>query len=165
MGKRASIVLGMAGGLAWGLAALWIGARLVDLPVMALVPTVLVAFLAPGRVLAAMIGRLARHRFFDDGLIDGAPFVPGTPAARGQAVLTNTVEQIVLALCVWPAAAVLLGANGPGVIVTLGLSFALARLLFWAGYALSPPLRALGFAASFYPTVMVALWALAGLAW
>ena len=42
----------------------------------------------------------------------------------------------------------------------LGVAFAVARLAFWAGYHMAPPLRAFGFAATFYPTVLVALWAL-----
>ena len=53
----------------------------------------------------------------------------------------------------------ILTAEGPGVILCLGLGFAVARLAFWGGYHLSPPLRAFGFAATFYPTLLVAIWA------
>ena len=102
--------------------------------------------------------RLAQRRFFDDAIIDGEAF--SGAAAIDQRVLSNTVEQLVLAMAVWPAAAVLLGAEGPGVILVLGVAFAVARLAFWAGYHMAPPLRAFGFAATFYPTVLVALWAL-----
>ena len=89
-----------------------------------------------------------------------SPFERGSGADIDQRVLTNTTEQLVLGLCVWPAAAVILAGDGPGVIVVLGLNFAFARLLFWGGYHLSPRLRAFGFAASFYPTVLVAGWTL-----
>lgn len=158
MEKRKAIGMGMAGGAVWAVAVLVGAAVFVKLPVFALMPTIMTAFLAPGLVMAAMVGRLAQRRFFDDAIIDGQPLAGA--AAIDQRVLTNTAEQLVLALAVWPAAAVLLGAEGPGVILVLGIAFALARLAFWAGYHRAPALRAFGFAASFYPTVLVALWAL-----
>ncbi|WP_299848519.1 MAPEG family protein [uncultured Roseovarius sp.] len=160
MSKRASILIGMAIGLLWSAGMLWVAANFVTLPVFTLIPTIMTAFLAPGIVLLLMIGRLAQRRFFDHTIIDGAPFAPGSGAEIDQRVLTNTTEQLVLGLCIWPASAVILAGAGPGVIVVLGLNFALARLLFWGGYHLSPPLRAFGFAASFYPTVLVAGWTL-----
>ena len=49
---------------------------------------------------------------------------------------------------------------GGAVAIALGLGFALMRLLFWVGYHRAPPLRGLGFAGSFYPTVVAAIWAL-----
>ncbi|AHD00370.1 50S ribosomal protein L11 [Leisingera methylohalidivorans DSM 14336] len=107
-------------------------------------------------VLALIIGRIAQRRFFDDAIIDGDPFAPGSPAEIDQRVLTNTAEQLVLALAVWPFAAVALGG---AVVLALGLSFALMRVLFWAGCHLSLPLRGLGFAGTFYPTVIAAVWA------
>ena len=161
MTKQRQIAIGMSAGLLWGIAVLWIGARLINLPVFSLVPTIMTAFLAPGLVTMAMIGRLAQRRFFDEAAIDGQPFTG--PGAIDQRVLSNTVEQLVLALCVWPAAAVILADDGPGVVAALGLGFAVARLAFWGGYHLSPPMRAFGFAATFYPTVLVALWALVAL--
>jgi len=164
MDKRRTIAIGMAGGGLWAVLLLWIGGWHLTLPVFTLMPVIMTAFLAPGLVLLAVIGRLAQRRFFDDALIDGGPVPPGHPAALDQRVLTNTTEQLVLALAIWPAAAVLLGGQGPGVIMALGLGFAVARLVFWVGYHISPPLRAFGFAASFYPTVLVALWALGALA-
>ncbi|MDX1784715.1 MAG: MAPEG family protein [Roseovarius sp.] len=164
MTKRARIMIGMAAGGLWGLVLLWGAARYVVLPVFALMPTIMTAFLLPGLFMLAVVARLAQRRFFDDEIIDGAAFVPGSGGDIDQRVLTNTAEQLVLALCIWPAAAVLLGGQGPGVIASLGVGFFLARLAFWAGYHLSPPLRAFGFAATFYPTIFVALWALIRLA-
>ncbi|MEO3415607.1 MAPEG family protein [Roseovarius sp. CAU 1744] len=158
MTKRGLILVGMAAGLLWSVGLLWVAARFVSLPIFTLMPTIMTAFLAPGIVMLLMVGRLAQRRFFDDTIIDGAAFAPGSAADIDQRVLGNTAEQSVLALCVWPAAAVVLADHGPGVIVVLGLNFAFARLIFWAGYHLSPPLRAFGFAASFYPTVLVTLW-------
>lgn len=157
-GRRA-VLLAMAGGALWALGVLWLGAR-VRVPVFALVPAISLAFLGPGLVLAAMIGRMAQRRFFDLALIDGAHPAPGSGADIDRRVLANTVEQVALALCIWPALAVLLGTGGAGVVITLGVAFTAARLLFWAGYRRRPVLRGFGFAASFYPTVFAGLWAL-----
>ena len=157
MRRRPRILAGMAAGLAWAVAVLWIGGR-IPVPMAMMQPTLMGAAFGPGIVLMLMVGRLAQRRFFDDAIIDGEAF--SGAAAIDQRVLSNTVEQLVLAMAVWPAAAVLLGAEGPGVILVLGVAFAVARLAFWVGYHMAPPLRAFGFAATFYPTVLVALWAL-----
>ncbi|MDF1669831.1 MAG: MAPEG family protein [Roseovarius sp.] len=158
MGTRQRIAIGMALGALWSVALLWAAARFVQLPVFALIPTIMTAYLAPGLVMALMVGRLAQRRFFDDTIIDGQALT--NAAEIDQRVLRNTGEQLVLALCVWPAAAVMLSGLGPGVILCLGLGLAVARLAFWIGYHVSPPLRAFGFAASFYPTVLVGVWAI-----
>ncbi len=152
--KRPIILAGMLGGVVWAVATLVIGAR-IAVPIAIIQPVLMGAVFAPGLVLMAMIARMAQRRFFDDSLIDGQP--PAGAALIDQKVLTNTVEQLALALCIWPLAGFLLGA---GTVLVLGLAFALARLLFWVGYHLSPPLRGFGFAASFYPTVAAAGWML-----
>ncbi|KIC34441.1 MAPEG family protein [Leisingera sp. ANG-S5] len=155
--KRPRILIGMAIGALWGLLVVglpqWLGLPYIPAPIA--LPG---AFLAPGLVLVLIIGRLAQRRFFDDAIIDGEPFAPGSPAEIDQRVLTNSIEQLVLALAIWPFAAVTLGG---AVAIALGLSFAVMRLLFWGGYHLSPPLRGLGFAGTFYPTVIAGIWALA----
>ena len=158
METRRKIAVGMVAGAVWAVAVLIGAAIFVQLPVFALMPTIMTAFLAPGLVTIAMVGRLAQRRFFDEAIVDGGPLTGAAEIDRR--VLVNTTEQLVLAMAVWPAAAVLLGPEGPGVILVLGVAFAVARLAFWAGYHLAPPLRAFGFAATFYPTVLVALWAL-----
>ena len=156
-GKRRTILIGMAGGALWALAVVS-GPALLDIPYLPAPVALPGAFLAPGLVLAGMIARLAARRFFDDAVIDGADPAPGSPAWVDQRVLANTLEQLALALAVWPFVALTLGGAAA---IALGLSFALMRLLFWAGYHLSPPLRSLGFAGTFYPTVLAGLWALA----
>ncbi|WP_371226531.1 MAPEG family protein [Roseovarius sp. 2305UL8-3] len=162
MGKRQKIAAGMIAGLLWSIALLWGAATYVQLPVFTLMPTIMTAFLAPGLIMVAMVARLAQRRFFDDAIIDGTELRGA--AEIDQCVLRNTGEQLILALCIWPAAAVLLTGAGPGVIVCLGLGFFVARLAFWVGYHVSPLLRAFGFAATFYPTVLVAIWGLSRLA-
>lgn len=63
-----------------------------------------------------------------------------------------------LALCIWPAVGVGLGAQGQGVFVVMSLGFIVARGCFRFGShrALTPWI--IVFAASVYPTVMVVLW-------
>jgi len=154
--KRRRIALGMAAGALWALAVVWGGQRIDTgfLPINIVMP---IAMIAPGLVLLAVIGRLAQRRFFDDTLIDGQDFAPGSPAWIDQRVLVNTAEQALLALLLWPFVAITLGG---GLAVVLGVAFGVARLAFWIGYHRSPPARAFGFAATFYPTVLATLWAL-----
>lgn len=154
MQKRPRILIGMAAGLVWAVAVLWIG-RQIPVPMAMMQPTLMGAAFGPGVVLALMIGRLAQRRFFDDDTIDGQPLTGG--AAIDAKVLQNTVEQVVLALCIWPLVGFFLGA---GTVLALGIGFAVARVAFWVGYHVAPPLRAFGFAATFYPTVLAALWVL-----
>ncbi len=155
MNKRATIAIGMALGMAWGVALLWIASHLF-IPLTAGMALAL-AFFLPGLVAVAMIARLAQRRFFDDTIIDGHPLAPRSPAAIDRAVLANTVEQLALALCIWPLVTYI---SGPAVVLMLGLGFAIARILFWVGYHMAPPLRSFGFAGSFYPTVLAAFWAM-----
>ncbi|GHG99905.1 MAPEG family protein [Pseudodonghicola xiamenensis] len=154
--KRRSILIGMIAGALWAPAVVFAPA-LMGLPYLPAPVTLPGAFLAPGLVLALVIGRIAARRFFDDALIDGAEAALGSAAEIDQRVLRNTAEQLVLALAIWPFAALTLGG---AVAIALGLSFAAMRLLFWIGYRWSPPLRAFGFAATFYPTVLAGVWAL-----
>lgn len=154
MQKRPKILVGMAAGLVWAVAVLWIG-RQIPVPMAMMQPTLMGAAFCPGVVLVLMIGRLAQRRFFDDDTIDGQPLTGG--AAIDARVLQNTVEQVVLALCIWPLVGFFLGA---GTVLALGIGFAVARVAFWVGYHVAPPLRAFGFAATFYPTVLAALWVL-----
>jgi hypothetical protein len=157
MSKRGKIVLGMISGGLWGVLLVggpqWVGVGYI--PAQLALPG---AFVAPGLFLVAVIGFLAQRRFFDDTIIDGESFAAGSREEIAQRVLTNTVEQLVLALLIWPFVAVSLGG---AVALSLGLGFTLMRVVFWLGYLVSPPLRALGFAGTFYPTVVAAVWSLA----
>lgn len=159
MSKRAKILAGMVGGLIWGVVLIWIGTVHVNIPIFSYTWSLALAFLPPGLFLAAVIGRLAQRRFFDEAIIDGEAFDPGSAADTDARVLQNTIEQLVLALALWPITGHALAVDGPGVVVCLGFGFAIARVAFWIGYHLSPPLRAFGFAASFYPTLLAVGWA------
>lgn len=78
-----------------------------------------------------------------------------------QRVLSNTVEQLAGFA---PALIALSAGIAPGMmpfVVSAGLVFALARLVFWAGYLLGPMLRAPGMAATFainVATSIAAVW-------
>lgn len=154
MGKRMKIGFGMVLGVLWALAVVVLPG-LGPQPFIPLNLALIYAFLPMGLFLLLVIGRLAARRFLDDAVIDGDRFPTGSRGEIDQRVLTNTIEQGVLALLIWPFVATWLGAV---TVIVMGLAFGVARLLFWAGYHLSPPLRAFGFAASFYPTVFALIW-------
>lgn len=150
-GDRRVTLAMIAVGALWALALVW-GTQAADLPFIPFAAALPVAFLAPGLVLAAMIARVAQRRFLDD-----AP--TGGTGGRGEVdrrVLQDTLEQVVLALALWPFVAATLGG---AVVIAMGVALAFWRLLFWAGAYLSPALRGLGFAAGFLPTPLAALWA------
>jgi uncharacterized MAPEG superfamily protein len=104
--------------------------------------------------LAATIGNVARLRFFSIEDIAGRGSGSSTAAVgRAKAVLQNTLEQVVLAVPVHVALAILVGSSVP-LIVALATLFAIGRLLFWIGYAKGPEARAFGFALTFYPSLV-----------
>lgn len=149
MPKRAVILASMIAGALWAVLVIWVG------PIFPMIEPYVaglgLAYFIAALPMIAMVGRLAQRRYFNDSIIDGQPLHGA--AEIDQRVLTNTVEQLVLALCIWPLAGWVLGI---GTVISLGCGFALMRLLFWVGYHLSPPLRGLGFAGTFYPTVLAA---------
>ncbi|SHE48623.1 MAPEG family protein [Litoreibacter ascidiaceicola] len=150
MGKRALILMGMGAGAVWALAAIPLARQVSWHMKMPLMDAMAWSLLPGGIVLLLMIGRLAQRRFFDDAIIDGEPYQEGSAAEIDQRVLRNSVEQLVLNMALWPFIGLTLGA---GPVLLLGASFGVTRLLFWLGYHISPPLRAFGFAAGFYPTI------------
>jgi len=159
MPKRMKIAIGMGFALLWSIIIVW-WPQTLSLPFMPLNTVIIMAVLPGGLVMLALIGLLAQRRFFDDRIIDGQAFAPGSRADIDQRVLTNTLEQLVLCFVLWPFVALTLGGL---VVQVMGIGFGVARLLFWLGYHVSPPLRAFGFGATFYPTVLATLWA--GLKW
>lgn len=114
--------------------------------------------LLPLACLAINIALLARHRFASPADIDGGGLTAGTPAARRlQATLQNTLEQVVLAVgthLVWAAT---MPRRWQAAVPAAALLFAAGRLLFWRGYARGAAARALGFALTFYPSVVLLL--------
>ncbi|CCD88249.1 conserved membrane protein of unknown function [Bradyrhizobium sp. ORS 285] len=102
--------------------------------------------------LLAAIGNVARMRFFSAQDIAGSATTTASEAVRrGNAILQNTLEQVVLAIPVHLGLAAALPQPGL-LLVTLVVLFGGGRLLFWLGYARGAAGRAFGFALTFYPT-------------
>lgn len=150
------ILIGVGVAIVWAIAVLAVG-RQIQLPFALMQPALIGAGFLPGLVLMALIGRMAHRRFADETLIGGESPPIDSAAWVDARVLQNTAEQALLALLIWPLAGFTLGA---GTVLALAVSFCLARLVFWIGYHLRPEMRAFGFAATFYPTVLAALEAL-----
>jgi hypothetical protein len=155
MSKRVKIVIGMALAMLWSVTLVW-WPQTMSPPFMPLNTVMIMALLPGGLIMLLLLGRLAQRRFFDDETIDGATFAPGSGGEIDQRVLTNTTEQLLLAIVLWPFVALTLGGL---VALFLGVGFGIARLAFWLGYHISAPLRAFGFGATFYPTVLATVWA------
>lgn len=106
--------------------------------------------------LALSIGLLARHRFFNVADLDGSGLTPGSDKARIlQANLQNTLEQTLLAVLVHLIWASYMPADFLMVIPAAVALFIIGRILFLAGYHRGAEARALGFALTFYPSVLM----------
>ncbi len=116
--------------------------------------------LVPGMFLIIGVARMARQRFFSPEDIDGGVTSTDTPRAQLlQTLLQNTLEQSVIALLVYLGWALTMPATWLSVVPVAALAFAIGRILFFLGYEQGAASRALGFAMTFYPSVimMVAL--------
>ncbi len=156
MSPRVKIVLGQGIGLILAILLLWLPLSRSQ-PFMPLNTALITAFLPVGLVVLAMVGVVALRRRFDPGVIAGGALRPGSRGEIDQRALSNTVEQLVVALALWPFVALTLGGL---VVIWMGVGLALARLVYWLGYHLSPLVKSVGFGAGFYPTVLATLWAL-----
>jgi hypothetical protein len=114
----------------------------------------LVCDLAVVAWLAACIANVARLRFLSATDIAGSAGATATERVRfAGAILQNTLEQVALAVPVHLALACALPRASESLVVLAAL-FCLGRVLFWRGYTAGAGGRALGFALTFYPTVM-----------
>jgi hypothetical protein len=106
--------------------------------------------------LAISIGLLAKHRFFTPEDIDGGGLTRGSEAASVlQSSLQNTLEQSVLAVLVHAAWAILMPVTWIVAIPAAVFLFLCGRVLFVRGYRGGAPSRAVGFALTFYPSVLM----------
>ena len=116
------------------------------------------ALVLPGLTLMFCIGRLAKHRFFTPEDIDGGALTPGTATARLlQALLQNTLEQLVIAIIAYFSAGMLLAPKMLPLVPAAALMFTLGRVLFFRGYRNGAAHRAYGFALTFYSSVALML--------
>jgi uncharacterized membrane protein YecN with MAPEG domain len=120
-------------------------------------------------LLAATIANVARLRFFSEQDIGGSGSAGSASTAsastgsastggsdkvrRASAVVQNTLEQAVLAMATHLVVTTSIVHSQALVQTMVGL-FAVGRLLFWAGYKRGATGRALGFALTFYPSVI-----------
>lgn len=149
------MLAGGAAGMLWALAVLWLPMQGPQ-PFIPLNLALIFAFLPAGLVMILLVGLIAFRRFSNEELMDGGVPECGTPADIDQRVLKNTVEHTLMGLLVWPFIAMSLGAVA---VIALGISFGIARLVFWVGYHAFPPMRVFGFAAGYYPTLLGTIWA------
>ena len=106
--------------------------------------------------LAFSVGRLGRHRFFTPEDIDGGGLTHGTDQANVlQSILQNTLEQTVLAVLVHTTWAATMPLSWSSAVPAAVIMFLCGRVLFARGYSGGAPSRALGFALTFYPTVLM----------
>ena len=104
--------------------------------------------------LAAAVGNVARLRFFSAHDIAGGGLATATPPViRANAVLQNTLKQVTLAIPTHAALALLLPTS-VSLLFALAALFFFGRFLFWIGYVKGAQSRALGFALTFYPSVV-----------
>ena len=106
--------------------------------------------------LGISVGLLARHRFFTPEDIDGGGLSSGSETANVlQSTLQNTLEQSVLAVLVHLAWSILMPVSWISAIPAAVFLFLCGRVLFVRGYRGGAPSRAVGFALTYYPSVLM----------
>ena len=116
--------------------------------------------------LAVSVGRLAKHRFFTPEDIDGGGLSEGTDRAKIlQSLLQNTLEQFCLAAPVYLAWAFVMPARWISVVPLVAITFAIGRILFFVGYEKGAASRAIGFAMTFYPSVVMLVCVVCNMVW
>ena len=152
MEKPASHLIGAAIGAVWAVLVVWVPSQGPQ-PFIPINLALIYAFVPGGLVMLLIILRQASR-----GVLGDATEVEQSLGATiDRRVLSGTVEQMVLALLLWPFAMASLGAV---TVIVMGLAMGFARLAFWIGSHVSPQLRLFGWAASFFPTVLATVWAL-----
>lgn len=110
--------------------------------------------------LLVAIMRVARYRFLHKNVIDAAEQSHNKVDKNLsvlQSLLTNTLEQVVLALCVYLCWLALAPSEDLSVICLSALAFLFGRVLFFIGYKYGAGARSLGFILTFYPQVLLIL--------
>lgn len=120
-----------------------------------------VSLLLPAIALFMAVARLAKHRFFTPADIDGSALTVGTDQAKLlQALLQNTLEQLAFAVPVYLAGLFNTSNSVHAAVPACACTFLLERILFFVTYESGACARALGFALTFYPTVLLLAWQL-----
>ncbi|KZR87207.1 MAPEG family protein [Synechococcus sp. MIT S9509] len=109
-------------------------------------------------VLILSIARIARYRFFSSEDIDStAVAAPSSSLLCPQSILQNTLEQTVLARIVYFLWILMTPSAWLSVLPLSAGCFLVGRILFIAGFRKGAASRAIGFALTFYPTVILFL--------
>ena len=155
-----SVAGGIAGFLAWRGLAMLIPADPAAASMAVRVGLGAASLLPACCVLLTMILAQMAARFWQ-GTFDPIAGKDGRFLRVNQRVISNTVEQ----LAILGPAMVALAAGAPvarmAEVVAIPLVFALARLVFWAGYLAAPLLRAPGMAATCAASATALGWAFA----
>ena len=155
---RAALGMGAAVAVTLAILLLLLASQPFTLPDLA-TPAARLAFVARVETLVfawlgAAIANVARLRFFSATDIGGSAQAAASPAVlRANAVLQNTLEQVVFAAGSHCALAVQLPAGWMVVLPGLVGLFCVGRALFWLGYRHGAAARAFGFALTFYQSV------------
>lgn len=113
-----------------------------------------IAALLPAGVVAIHVARIATRRFNSPDRIAGAAFdAPGSGLSLDKAVLSNSVEQAVIAIPTYMLLALVLPVEQLVAVPVLAVLFAAGRMFFALRYKWGPGSRSFGFALTFYPTV------------
>lgn len=171
--KQRGVLFGMAGGLAISLGILVFGSSLNPFGYDAILTRLRAVeisiqwLLLPTATLVFAVGRLAKHRFFNQEDIDGGGGLSrdSNRAQYLQTLLQNTLEQLLIAALVYIGWAVSMPINWLSVVAMAAISFTAGRILFFIGYQGGAPARALGFAMTFYPSALMMLCMLLTIAW
>jgi len=114
--------------------------------------------LLPGLSLFVGIALIANRRYFVADAIDGSPQTEDRLIQVTLRYNRNTLEQSVLAAIAWTGLALVLPYPQLMLIPAMAISFAIGRILFWAGYVIAPAARAFGFGLTAYPTFVALIW-------
>ncbi|EAS40548.1 hypothetical protein C9J48_26170 [Photobacterium profundum] len=114
------------------------------------------SLILPLAFLVMSVGRLAKHRFFTPEDIDGSGLSSGSAKAKIlQGLLQNTLEQFGIALGIYVIWSLIMPGTWLSVIPLAAIVFAAGRCLFFWGYEKGAASRALGFALTFYSSVVM----------
>lgn len=160
LAEQRNVLRGIAAALA--IIALWFTAVWVLWPVPSIAdtPGARLAFalkwdLAVVACLVVAVGLVARHRFFFNR-IDGGWDPDDRLLENYRYNLANTVEQVLIAVPVHLGFAVTAPLAALGLVPAAAVLFCLARAAFLSGYFSGRPTnRAVGFACTFYPSVLL----------
>lgn len=116
--------------------------------------TVLLALILPTVSYIIGIGRIASLRFFDESVSNPLIAANNFKLNAFKQYLSNTHEQLFLAVVVYLILSVTLPAQQLYLLLLFSLCFVIGRILFARGYTNGASGRSLGFALTFYSNVL-----------